>query len=143
MTTKFATDMQAVVNELRTEGDAHISYIQLQQCTTAERAIGHPTREAYVSRGEKLIELIAQKTGWKAGEEPETTTPPTTTKTPDTTKEPETTTAPATNAPETTTAPTTTETPKAQGGCGSVIGVGAVVAASAAAAVIVKKKKED
>ena len=135
MTTKFAGDMEAVVNELRAEGDAHISYIQLKSCSSTEKAIGHPTAEAYVSRGEKLIELIAEKTGWKAGEEPETTAPVETTKTPETTLAPET-----TVAPETTTAPTT-EAPK--GGCGSVLGIGTVVAATAAAAFVAKKKKED
>ena len=138
MSTGWMTEIKSVVNELRAAGDTHITFLQLEACSSSEKGIAsHPTAEAYVSRGEKLIELIAQKTGWKAGEEPETT------KTPETTKEPETTAAPVTNTPETTTAPTTTETPKSQGGCGSVIGLGAVVAASAAAAVIVKKKKED
>lgn len=132
MSTGWMTEIKSVVNELRAAGDTHITFLQLEACSSSEKGIAsHPTAEAYVSRGEKLIELIEQKTGWKAGEDPETT------------KEPETTAAPVTNAPETTTAPTTTETPKSQGGCGSVIGLGAVVAASAAAAVIVKKKKED
>ena len=66
---------------------------------------------------------------------------------PDTTKAPETqapevtTEAPATQAPAGTTAEQTTE-PAAKGGCGSVIGFGAVAILAAAAAAVALKKKD-
>jgi hypothetical protein len=87
----------------------------------------------------KGLALTPETTAPVTTKAPDTTKASDTTKAPVTTKTPETTKAPATEAPETK-APVT-EAPK--GGCGSVIGIGAVVVATVAAAVIVSKKKED
>jgi len=134
MTTKFATDMATVVDELKAEGDAHISFLRLPTCQSNEKQIGHPTAKAYVSRGEMLITKIEQLTGWKSGEqgEEEVTTPAeTTTAAPDTTP-----------AETTTVADTTTSEPEKKG-CGSVVAVPAVATAVVAAAVIVSKKRKE
>ena len=132
MTSKFFTDMRDVVDELKTEGDGHISFLKLPACQSNEKQIGHPTAEAYVSRGEMLITKIEQLMGWKAGEEaPVVTTPAETT-----------TVAPV----ETTTeAPATTpsETQKEEKGCGSVVAAPAVVAVAAAAVIVSKKKRKE
>ena len=132
MTSKFFTDMRDVVDELKTEGDGHISFLKLPACQSNEKQIGHPTAEAYVSRGEMLITKIEQLMGWKAGEEaPVVTTPAETT----------------TAAPvETTTeAPATTpsETQKEEKGCGSVVAAPAVAAVAAAAVIVSKKKRKE
>ncbi len=68
LSTKFITDMEAVINELIEEGDEKLSFMRLASCSDSERSIGHPTAAAYVSRGEAMIERISQRMGWVAGE---------------------------------------------------------------------------
>ncbi len=128
--------IKSVIEELRTAGDSHITFLKLNQCNAKESGIAsHPTAESYISRGDAIIELIEQLTGWRAGEEPET-------------QAPETTEVPATEAPETesvATEPISTETEPApeKNGCGaSAMPIAAVIGA-AAAAVALKKKKEN
>ncbi len=75
LTTKYATDMQAVINELRAEGDQKITYMNLETCSSSERVLGHTTKEAYVSRGEAIIEKLAELTKWEKAEV-NTPTPP-------------------------------------------------------------------
>ena len=143
MTVKYIKDMQAIVEELQNEGDSHIRFVKLQACGTTERAINHPTAEAYVSRGVVLIEQIAAATGWVAGEKPaEDTTPVETTPA----QPSETTPAPA--QPDETTPATPTETTPADtekdGGCGSAaLPLATLGVAMAVGAVIAKKKKEN
>lgn len=143
MTTKYMQQMQDVVKELAAAGDDKITFVKLTACKTTERAINHPTAEAYVSRGEALIEHIAEKTGWVVGEEPVTepvTKPATEPVTEPVTEEP----LPEseTNAPETTLAPETTA-PTTEGGCGAAAVSAAATLTAAAAVVLTKKKQED
>ena len=145
MTTKYMKQMQDVVKELQDAGDTKISFVKLDACKANERAINHPTAEAYISRGEVLIEHIAQLTGWVVGEEPVTepvTEPATEPVTEPVTEEP----LPEsdTNAPATTLAPETTAPEQPSGGCGaSALATAATVTLTAAAAVVLTKKKED
>lgn len=138
--TTYINDIQTIVKELQNEGDSHIRFVKLQTCSTAERAIGHPTAEAYISRGVVLIEQIAAATGWVAGEKPvEETTPAETTPA-------ETTPVPA--QPDETTPATPAETTPADtekdGGCGSAaLPLATLGVAMAAGAVIAKKRKEN
>lgn len=135
MTTKYTSDMMDVVDELKAEGDSHISFLKLPTCQSNEKAIGHPTAEAYVSRGELLITKISQLTGWKAGEKtPDTTPEETTTANADTTPDPAQTTAAA---------PVTTELQEEKGCGSSVAAPTAVIAALASAAALIGKKKKD
>ncbi|MBQ4140227.1 MAG: hypothetical protein IJD70_02720 [Clostridia bacterium] len=133
----FLAQMKQVVDELRAAGDTHITFLKLDQCKGAELGIAsHPTADAYVSRGDAIIELIENLTGWKAGEPVD---PP---KPPETSSEP---TPEVTPAPETTvdvTEPAAT-VPEEKDGCGSSIMSAAAVISAAAAAVALKKKKED
>jgi lysophospholipase L1-like esterase len=138
----WMTQIKQVVEELRTAGDTHINFLKLKQCTGNEKGIAsHPTAESYISRGDAIIELIEQTTGWKAGEVEETTTPPETTvePTPDETSAPE--------ASEEVTEPAVVEPdvtePEEKGGCGASAMSAAAVICAAAAAVALKKKKED
>ena len=131
--------IKSVIEELRNVGDSHITFLQLDQCKGKESGIAsHPTAEAYISRGDAIIELIEQLTGWTAGEEPETQAP-------EATEAPETE-APATVPSETdqiVTEPAVTEPAPEKKGCGaSAMPIAAVIGAAAAAAVL-KKKKED
>ena len=143
MTVKYIKDMQAIVEELQNEGDSHIRFVKLQACGTNERAINHPTAEAYVSRGVVLIEQIAAATGWVAGEKPaEDTTPA------ETTPAQPSETTPALAQPNETTPATPAETTPADtekdGGCGSAaLPLATLGVAMAAGAVIAKKKKEN
>lgn len=138
----WITQIKQVVEELRTAGDTHITFLRLDQCKGKELGIAnHPTADAYVSRGDAIIELIESLTGWKAGEVPETTTPPETTvePTPEETSAPEATdevTEPAVVEPDVT-------EPEEKSGCGASAMSAAAVICAAAAAVALKKKKED
>lgn len=139
----WITQIKQVVEELRTAGDRHITFLKLEQCTGSEKGIAnHPTAESYISRGDAIIELIESLTGWKAGEV-EDTTPV------ETTAEP---TPAETSAPEASaqvTEPEATEPevtdPEGKGGCGaSAMNAAAVIGLIGAAAVLGKmKKKED
>lgn len=117
MRTRFIEDIEQVIKELRAEGDRNIVFVPLEECSSDERALNHPTEEAYISRAEALIEAIAYRTDWVPGEEP--------------VKEP----APEDNGP---TEPTVSE----DGGCGSTL-VGtlpSVILAAACGAAIMRKK---
>ncbi len=149
MSIKYYKDMQAVVDELAAEGDSHIRFLKLHACRGNEMAIGHPTAEAYISRGEALIEQIAAATGWVAGVDPapETQPPETTPATPDDTSDgtPEgTTPAQPADTPEGTTPAGTTPADTDDGGCGSAaLPLATLAAVTAAGAVLGKKKKEN
>ncbi len=139
-TTKFASDMQMVVSELRNEGDKKINYMTLDSCMTDEKALGHPKAEAYGPRGDAIIKKLETITGWKKSEGTETTKPAETTAEPTvTTEEPK-----VTEAPEVTTDTETTEGPEKKG-CNGLIGASAAVMAAAigAGAVLLKKKDEE
>ncbi len=137
MSAGWMAQIKSVVNELRSAGDTHITFLQLKACDANEKGIAsHPTAESYISRGDALIELITQLTGWKAdGGASEETEPPV-----ETTEAPiETTTAPVVTEP----APETTEPAPEKKGCGASAMSAAAVVGAAAAAVALKKKKED
>jgi lysophospholipase L1-like esterase len=134
----FISQIKQVVEELRTAGDSHITFLKLDQCKGKELGIAsHPTAEAYISRGDALIDLIEQLTGWKEGDIPETTQPPETTEVPEATT--------TETLPPEVTDPTPTETAPVEEnkGCGSAIAPAAVIVGAVAAAVATKKKKED
>ncbi len=136
MSAGWTAQIKSVVNDLRSSGDTHITYLQLKACSGKELGIAsHPTADAYISRGDAIIELIEQLTGWKAGEAPET--------------EPvETTAAPETDAPAVTEAPTATEpevtepAPEEKGCGASALSAAAVVGAIATAVALRKKREE-
>ncbi len=77
--TKFSEDMAAVIAQLRSEGDTHISYTQLKYCYDDERIVNHPTYEAYQARTQSIIDAISAATGWTPYEDPNKTTPDDTT----------------------------------------------------------------
>ena len=132
--------IKSVVEDLRKAGDSHITFLRLDACSGKELGIAsHPTAEAYISRGDALIELITQLTGWKAdGGASEETEPPV-----ETTEAPiETTEAPVTPV-VTEPTPEVTEPAPEKKGCGASAMPIAAVACAAAAAVALKKKKED
>ena len=56
--------IEAVVNQLRAEGDQNIHYLQLTKCESYELNLNHTVEKAYVSRGEAIIEKIKEVTGW-------------------------------------------------------------------------------
>ncbi len=134
----FIVEIKSVVNALRAEGDDNITYLKLDKCKSSEQVLGHPTAESYIPRGDAIIELIEELTGWKAGEAPEDTLPPETTPA-DEVPASEITTEQA--APETEPdTPAVTEPEK--GGCGASAMPAAMLAGAVAAAVVLKKKKE-
>jgi hypothetical protein len=129
MSTGWTPQIKQVVEELRSSGDTHITYLKLKPCSGKELGIAsHPTADAYISRGDAIIELIEQLTGWKAGEAP---------------KIPETTTAPETEAPVVTEAPAVTEPAPEKQGCGASAVSAAAVIGAVATAVALKKKREE
>ncbi len=131
----WITQIKQVVEELRTAGDSHITFLKLEACKGSEQALGHPTAESYISRGDAIIELIESLTGWKAGEVEDTTPVETTTEpTPDDTSA-------QVTEPEAT-EPDVTE-PEEKGGCGASAMNAAAVIGAVAAAVALKKKRED
>ena len=68
MSAGWTAQIKQVVEELRTAGDTHITYLQLKACSGKELGIAsHPTADAYISRGDAIIELIEQLTGWNRG----------------------------------------------------------------------------
>ncbi len=130
--------IKQVVEELRTAGDSHITFLKLDQCKGSELGIAsHPTAESYISRGDAIIELIEELTGWKAGEVPET---PETTEIPEAETDPET--LPPETAPEAVD-PTVTEPTEEKKGCGASVAPAAALVGVIAVAVVTKKKKED
>ncbi len=132
----FMAQIKSVIEELRTAGDSHITFLMLKECSASEKGIAsHPTADSYISRGDAIIELIENLTGWKAGEIEETTQPPETSATPDT--------DPVTLPPEATD-PASTETAPAEqkGGCGASAMSAAAVIGAIAATVALKKKNE-
>ncbi len=126
--------IKSVIEELRAAGDTHITFLKLNQCNSKESGIAsHPTAESYISRGDAIIELITQLTGWKAdgGASEETELPAVTTE------------APETEAPATEPEATETDPIEEKKGCGaSAMPIAAVIGAVAAATAL-KKKKED
>ena len=140
MSSGWMPQIKSVVEELRKAGDSHITFLRLDACSGKELGIAsHPTADAYISRGDALIELITQLTGWKAdGGASEETEPPV-----ETTEAPiETTEAPVTPV-VTEPTPEVTEPAPEKKGCGASAMPIAAVACAAAAAVVLKKKKED
>ena len=140
MSAGWMAQIKSVINDLRAAGDTHITFLQLEACKANEKGIAsHLTAESYISRGDAIIELITQLTGWKAdGGEPEQTEPPV-----ETTEDLVVKTTPAPEATSTEPSPEVTEPAPAKKGCGaSAMPVAAVIGA-AAAAVVLKKKKED
>ena len=141
MSSGWMPQIKQVVEELRAAGDTHITFLQLKICTGRELGIAsHPTAEAYISRGDALIELITQLTGWKAdGGASEETEPPVETT--------EVTVESTTPVPETTEpAPVVTEpevTEPEKQGCGASAVSAAAVVGAVAAAVALKKKREE
>ncbi len=65
MTVGLKGVIKQTIEELISEGDSNMAYMTLQLCEGSEKAIGHPTAEAYVSRGEAIIEKIASHMGWQ------------------------------------------------------------------------------
>jgi hypothetical protein len=141
MSTGWTPQIKQVVEELRSSGDTHITYLKLKPCSGKELGIAsHPTADAYISRGDAIIELIEQLTGWKAGEAPEI---PETTTAPET-EAPVVTEAPAiTEAPATTGAPAVTEPAPEKNGCGASAVSAAAVIGAVATAVALKKKRDE
>ena len=136
--TKYSAEIKSVVEEMRSAGDAHISYLQLKVCSASEKLLNHTTAEAYVSRGEAIIELISSLTGWKAGEPAETEA-----ETEAETMAPETPAATETDAPASETA-AASDTEKAdKKGCGSSAAAAAVLAAVIPAAVISRRRRRE
>lgn len=136
MTTKYSEDIYDVIEELKTEGDSHIAYLRLVTCTDSEKQIGHPTAEAYVSRGNMIIAKIEQMTGWKrnSSDAPAETTPSETT-----TASPETT-VPEVTVPDTTASDVTAASGK---GCNSFAAIPALAVTATASALALKKKKKE
>ena len=135
----FMAQIKQVVEELRTAGDSHITFLKLDQCKGSELGIAsHPTAESYISRGDALIDLIEELTGWKEGEIPETQ-PTETTEVPEVT---EPVTLPPETAPEAVD-PTVTEPTEEKKGCGASVAPAAAIIGAVAVAVATKKKKED
>ncbi|MBO5203565.1 MAG: hypothetical protein J6B72_03015, partial [Clostridia bacterium] len=158
MRQKFIGTMQTVIKELQDAGDEHISFVVLENCDeSSERKLNHPTAEAYISRGEVLIDEIERMTRWGedddengggnggengngsgngndgsdstvSGDKNDATTSPVGDAT---------TAEPAGNATEETDKP-------ASSGCGSNIGVSMMAATIAvgSAAILLKKKKQ-
>ena len=141
MSAGWMPQIKTVITELRNAGDAHITFLKLDQCSGAESGIAsHPTAEAYISRGDAIIELITQLTGWKAdGGASEETEPPV-----ETTEAPvETTEAPAETPAVTEPEATETALAVVKSGCGASAISAAAVVGAVATAVALKKKKED
>ena len=137
MSAGWTAQIKQVVEELRTAGVTHITYLQLKACSGKELGIAsHPTADAYISRGDAIIELIEQLTGWKAGEEPVTEAP-------ETTLEPETEAPAVTEAPAATDPAVTEPAPAEKKGCGASAISAAAVVGAVATAVALKKKRED
>jgi lysophospholipase L1-like esterase len=141
MSAGWMPQIKTVITELRNAGDTHITFLKLNQCSGAESGIAsHPTAEAYISRGDAIIELITQLTGWKAdGGASEETEPPV-----ETTEAPvETTEAPAETPAVTEPEATETAPVEVKSGCGASAISAAAVVGAVATAVALKKKKED
>jgi len=62
--TGLSQHIQAVVEQLRNEGDEKIHYLQLSQCEKWELNLNHTVASAYVQRGEAIIEKIREITLW-------------------------------------------------------------------------------
>ena len=60
----LSEDISEVVEQLRSEGDEKIHYLQLAQCEKWELNLNHTVSTAYTSRGDTIIEKIREITGW-------------------------------------------------------------------------------
>ena len=60
----LSEDIAAVVDQLRSEGDDSIHYLQLAQCESWELNLNHTVSTAYPARGDAIIEKIREITGW-------------------------------------------------------------------------------
>lgn len=60
----LSEDIAAVVDQLRSEGDDNIHYLQLAQCESWELNLNHTVSTAYTARGDEIIEKIREITGW-------------------------------------------------------------------------------
>ncbi len=138
---KFCGDMEIVINQLRAEGDEHIYFSELKRCSGRECVINHPTAKAYVSRGETIIDLIAQATGWTPHDKSEVETLPPPETTPAETTPAETTPAETTPTDTTPTTPDVTE-PVNNGGCGSALLPMTLLGTLAASCVALSRKKK-
>ena len=59
-------EMEETINQLRSEGDRRVCLVKLKMCESWEKNLNHTERDAYVSRGESIIEKIEEITGWQA-----------------------------------------------------------------------------
>ena len=66
--TRLSGAIEAVVDQMRSEGDSKIHYLQLKQCEAWELNLNHTVAKAYTSRGEAIIDKIEEITGWKSAE---------------------------------------------------------------------------
>lgn len=137
--------IKEAVEELRTAGDSHLTFLQLSVCRGKEQALGHPTAESYISRGDQIIELIESLTDWKAGEIVDTDV----TELPNVTEEPTDSVPDESTAPipagETTLAEPTTPAvnePEEKRGCGAAAASAVAVIAAVTAAAALKKREE-
>ena len=62
--TGLSEDIQSVVQQLQSEGDDNIHYLQLAQCEKWELNLNHTVADAYTERGEAIIEKIREITHW-------------------------------------------------------------------------------
>ena len=60
----LSEDISEVVEQLRSEGDNKIHYLQLAQCEKWELNLNHTVSSAYGSRGDAIVEKIREITGW-------------------------------------------------------------------------------
>ncbi len=63
----FKTEVEGLINELRTAGDTKVHYLYLDPVTTSgvdKGVAGHPTGSAHADRAETLIAKVAEITGW-------------------------------------------------------------------------------
>ena len=64
MTTKFSENIQAVIDEMRTNGDEKICFLPLAKITDSERTVSsHPSLSAHMDRAAVLIEKLQELLG--------------------------------------------------------------------------------
>ena len=134
--TRLSEDIEAVIAQLRADGDDHISYIQLKQCNSDEYFLGHPTAQAYADRTQSIIDAIAEATGWIPYNEADLNRPKESEETTPVEAEPVDTTTPKE------TEPAVTDILVDNSGCGAALLPSVMLTAlTAAGATLIKKKK--
>lgn len=64
MSTKFTDEIQAVINDMRTNGDEKISFLKLNKISDAEKTVSsHPSLDANIDRAGVLIEKLKEVFG--------------------------------------------------------------------------------